>query len=92
MVHSLLYMMMQNKFQDLFGHTIYNYYIWIINNKQTNTRTMSYIITRANENNKVGKMGKGRKISHVQTIVVGGDERSKCRPVYRVTLIHKNNK
>ena len=33
---------------------------------------MSYIITRANENNKVGKMGKGRKISHVQTIVVGG--------------------
>lgn len=27
MVHSLLYMMMQNKFQDLFGHTIYNYYI-----------------------------------------------------------------
>lgn len=38
---------------------------------------MSYIITRANENNKVGKMGKGRKISHVQTIVVDGDERNK---------------
>ena len=35
---------------------------------------MPYIITRANENNKVGKMGKGRKISHVQTIVVSGDE------------------
>lgn len=51
---------------------------------------MSYIITRANENKKVGKMEKGRKISHVQTIVVGGDERNKCRPVYRVTLIHKN--
>ncbi len=34
-------------------------------------------------------MGKGRKISHVQTIVVGGDERNKCRPVYRVTIIHK---
>ena len=47
---------------------------------------MPYIITRANENNKVGKMG------HVQTIVVDGDERNKCRPVYRVTLIHKNNK
>ena len=92
MVHSLLYMMMQNKFQDLFDYTIYNYYIWIINNKQTNTRTMPYIITRANENNKVGKMGKSRKISHVQTIVVDGDERNKCRPVYRVTLIHKNNK
>lgn len=42
---------------------------------------MPYIITRANENNKVGKMGKGRKISH-----------DKCRPVYRVTIIHKNNK
>lgn len=92
MVHSLLYMMMQNKFQDLFGHTIYNYYIWIINNKQTNTRTMPYIIIRANKNNKVGKMEKGRKISHVQTIVVDGDERNKCRPVYRVMLIHKNNK
>lgn len=91
MVHSLLYMMMQNKFQDLFGHTIHNYYIWIINNKQTNTRTMPYIITRANENNKVDKMGKDRKISHVQTIVVDGDERNKYRPVYRVTLIHKNN-
>ena len=52
---------------------------------------MPYIITRANENNKVGKMGKGRKISHIQTIVVGGDERNKCRPVYRVTIIHKNN-
>ena len=38
---------------------------------------MPYIITRANENNKVGKMGKGRKISHVQTIVVDGDERNK---------------
>ena len=47
---------------------------------------MPYIITRANENNK------GRKISHVQTIVVDGDEHNKCRPVYRVTLIHKNNK
>ena len=34
-------------------------------------------------------MGKGRKISHVQTIVVGGDERNKYRPVYRVTIIHK---
>lgn len=53
---------------------------------------MSYIIIRVNKNNKVGKMGKGRKISHVQTIVVYGDERNKCRPVYRVTLIHKNNK
>ena len=53
---------------------------------------MPYIITRANENNKVGKMRKGRKISHVQTIVVDGDERNKYRPVYRVTLIHKNNK
>lgn len=55
---------------------------------------MSYIIIRANKNNKVGKMGKGRKISHVQTIVVDGNERNKCRPVYRVTLIHKiiNNK
>lgn len=53
---------------------------------------MPYIITRANENNNVGKMGKGRKISHVQTIVVGGDERNKYRPVYCVTLIHKNNK
>lgn len=53
---------------------------------------MSYIITRANENNKVVKMGKGRKINHVQTIVVDGDERNKCRPVYRITLIHKNNK
>ena len=52
---------------------------------------MPYIIIRANKNNKVG-MRKGRKISHVQTIVVGGDERNKCRPVYRVTLIHKNNK
>lgn len=51
---------------------------------------MPYIITRANKNNKVGKMGKGRKISYVQTIVVGGDERNKCRPVYRVTLIYKN--
>lgn len=39
---------------------------------------MPYIIIRANKNNKVGKMGKGRKISHVQTIVVGGDERNKC--------------
>lgn len=37
-------------------------------------------------------MGKGRKISHVQTIVVDGDKRNKCRLVYRVTLIHKNNK
>lgn len=53
---------------------------------------MSYIIIRANKNNKVGKMGKGRKISHVQTIVVYVDERNKCRPVYRVMLIHKNNK
>lgn len=53
---------------------------------------MPYIIPCANENNKVGKMEKGRKISHVQTIVVGGDERNKCRPVYRVTFIHKNNK
>lgn len=53
---------------------------------------MSCIIIRANKNNKVGKMGKGRKISHVQTIVVNGDERNKCRPVYRVTIIHKNNK
>lgn len=53
---------------------------------------MPYTITRANENNKVDKMGKGRKISHVQTIVVSGDERNKCRPIYRVTLIHKNNK
>lgn len=53
---------------------------------------MPCIITRANENNKVGKIGKGRKISHVQTIVVGGDERNKRRPVYRVTIIHKNNK
>lgn len=53
---------------------------------------MPYIIIRANKNNKVGKMGKDRKISHVQTIVVDGDERNKCRPVYRVTIIHKNNK
>lgn len=53
---------------------------------------MSYIITYVNENNKVGKMGKGRKISHAQTIVVGGNERNKCRPVYRVTIIHKNDK
>lgn len=53
---------------------------------------MPYSIIRANENNKVGKMGKSRKISHVQTIVVGGDERNKCRPVYHVTIIHKNNK
>lgn len=53
---------------------------------------MPYIITRANENNKVVKMEKGRKINNVQTIVVDGDERNKCRPVYRVTLIHKNNK
>lgn len=53
---------------------------------------MPYIITCVNENNKVDKMGKGRKISHVQTIVVGGDERNKCRPVYHVTLIHKNDK
>lgn len=53
---------------------------------------MSYIITRANENNKVSKMEKGRKISHVQTIVVDGDERDKCRPVHHVTLIRKNNK
>lgn len=53
---------------------------------------MPYIITRANENNKVGKMRKGRKISHVQTIVVGSDERNKCRLVYRVMIIHKNNK
>lgn len=53
---------------------------------------MPYIITCANKNNKVGKMGKGRKISHVQTIVVDDDERNKCRPAYRVTLIHKNNK
>lgn len=53
---------------------------------------MPYIITRANENNKIGKMGKGRKISYVQTIVVGSDERNKYRPIYRVTLIHKNNK
>lgn len=53
---------------------------------------MPCIIIRANKNNKVDKMGKGRKISHVQTIVVGGNERNKCRPVYRVTLIHKNNK
>lgn len=53
---------------------------------------MPYIITRVNENNKVDKMGKGHKISHVQTIVVDGDERNKCRPVYRVMLIHKNNK
>ena len=51
---------------------------------------MAYIITRANENNKVGKMEKGRKINPVQTIVVDGDERNKCRPVHRVTLIHKN--
>lgn len=53
---------------------------------------MPYIIIRANKNNKVGKMGKGRKISHVQTIAVDGDERNKCRPVYSVTIIHKNNK
>ena len=53
---------------------------------------MPYITIRAKENNKIGKMGKGRKISHVQTIVVGGDERNKCRPVYSVTIIHKNNK
>ena len=53
---------------------------------------MPYIITRANENNKISKMGKRRKISQIQTIVVGGDERNKCRPVYRVTIIHKNNK
>lgn len=53
---------------------------------------MPYIITRANENNKVDKMEKGRKISHVQTIVVDDDERNKCRPIYHVTLIHKNNK
>lgn len=53
---------------------------------------MPYIIIRANKNNKVGKMGKGRKISHVQTIVVDGDKRNKCRPAYRVTIIHKNNK
>ena len=53
---------------------------------------MPYIIAHVSENNKVGKMEKGRKISHVQTIVVNGDERNKCRPVYRVTLIHKNNK
>lgn len=53
---------------------------------------MPYIITRANENNKVDKIGKGRKISHVQTIIVGSDERNKCRPVYRVTIIHKNDK
>lgn len=53
---------------------------------------MSYTIIRANKNNKVGKMEKGRKISHVQTIVVDGDERNKCRPAYRVTIIHKNNK
>lgn len=50
---------------------------------------MSYITTRAKKNNKVRKMGKGRKISYVQTIVVDGDERNKCRPVYRVTIIHK---
>lgn len=53
---------------------------------------MPYTIIRANENKKVGKMKKGRKISHVQAIVVDGDERNKCRPVYHVTLIHKNNK
>lgn len=53
---------------------------------------MPYIIIRANENNKVGKTGKGRKISHVQTIVVDGDERNKCRPVHRKTIIDKNNK
>lgn len=51
---------------------------------------MPYIITKANENNKIGRMGKGKKISHIQTIVVGGDERNKCRPVYRTTIIHKN--
>ena len=31
---------------------------------------MPYIITKANENNKIGRMGKGKKISHIQTIVV----------------------
>ena len=53
---------------------------------------MPYIITRANENNKVSKMEKDRKISHVQTIVVDGDERNERRPVHRVTLLRKNNK
>lgn len=51
---------------------------------------MPYIITKAKENNKIGRMRKGKKISHIQTIVVGGDERNKYRPVYRITIIHKN--
>ena len=53
---------------------------------------MPYIITRANENNKVGKIETGRKISLVQTLLVRADESKKCRPVYHVTLIHKKNK
>lgn len=42
-------------------------------------------------NNKIGKPGKGRKVHHVQTILVSGDERNKCIPAVRVTIIHKNN-
>lgn len=42
------------------------------------------------ENNKVGRPGKGRKIHHVQTILVSGDERNRCHPVIYKTIIHKN--
>lgn len=47
-------------------------------------------MANAYTNNKVGRPGKGRKIHHVQTILVSGNDRNKCVPAVRVTIIHKN--
>lgn len=48
---------------------------------------MGYRITNNQENNKVGRCGKGKKIKYVQTIE-WKDEYGQFR---RRTIIHKNN-
>lgn len=51
---------------------------------------MPYNVTNYLENNKIGKIGKSRKILQVQTILLKGNEMNKCKPCVRVTIIHKN--
>ena len=48
---------------------------------------MGYRITSHQENNKVGRCGKGKKIKYVQTI----EWKDEYGQFHRRTIIHKNN-
>ena len=42
------------------------------------------------ENNKIGKIGKGKKITRVQTIIIEGNLNNLCKPLVTRTIIHRD--